>query len=137
MDTSGHADAPPECIVMESSGRARPSVTGNASRREGHVEKERHPWSGDNVGYPVRRSAGTRDLMISQLGTRVLMSAQLGFFCAGSPPHSREIPEDPDSASKRQQWKTNDEDSTDIEEYVECPSAHWMDGSSLRITILL
>ena len=58
-------------------------------------------------------------------------------FCAGSPPHSREIPEDPDSASKRQQWKTNDEDSTDIEEYVEYPSAHWMDGSSLRITTLL
>ena len=58
--------------------------------------------------------------------------AQLGFFHAGSPPHSREIrdaeeiPEDPDSASKRQQWTTNDEDSADIEEDVEYPSAHWM-----------
>ena len=46
MDTVGHADAPAACIVMESSGRAGPSVTGNDSRREGHAEKERYPWSG-------------------------------------------------------------------------------------------
>ena len=52
MDTLGHADAPAACIVMESSGRAGPSVTGNASRREGHAEKERHPLSGENVGNP-------------------------------------------------------------------------------------
>ena len=37
-----------------------------------------------------------------------------------------EIWEDPDSVSKRQQWKTNDADSAEIAEYVECPSAHWM-----------
>ena len=75
MDTLGHADAPAACIVVESSRRAGPSVTGNASRREGHAEKERHPWSGENVGNPVRRSAGTRDLM----------SAQLGFLCEADP----------------------------------------------------
>ena len=46
-------------IVMESSGRAGPSVTGNASRREGHAEKERYPRSGENVGNPVWRSART------------------------------------------------------------------------------
>ena len=40
MDTLGHADAPAACIVMESNGQAGPSVTGNASRREGHAEKE-------------------------------------------------------------------------------------------------
>ena len=50
-------------------------------------------------------------------------SAQI--FDAGSLPHSREIREageireDPDSASKRQQWTTDDEDSVSIEEYVE------------------
>ena len=75
MDTLGNADAPAACIVMESSGRAGPSVTGNASRREGNAEEERHPWSGENVGNPVRRSAGTRDLM----------SAQFGFFTLGHP----------------------------------------------------
>ena len=35
-----------------------------------------------------------------------------------------DIPEDPDSASKRQHWTRSDEDSTDIEEYVEYPSVH-------------
>ena len=60
------------------------------------------------------------------------MSAQLGFFYAGSPRHSPEIRdageirEDPDSASKRQQLTTHDEHSADIEEYVEYPSAHWI-----------
>ena len=50
-------------------------------------------------------------------------------FVAWSPRHSweirdaEEIPEDPDSASKRQQWTTNDENSFDIEEYVE-----WFDS---------
>ena len=116
MDTLGHADAPAACIVLESTRRAGPSVTRNASRREGRAEKERYPWSGENVGNPVRRSAGTRDLM----------SGHMGFFTPGHPPHAGEIREDPDSASKRQQWTTNDEDSADIEEYVGYPSPHRM-----------
>ena len=48
MDTSGHVDAPAACIVTE-----------NASKKEGHAEKERHPWSVENVGNPVRKSAGS------------------------------------------------------------------------------
>ena len=54
------------------------------------------------------------------------MSAQLGFFTLGHLPDAGEIQEDPDSASKRQQWTTNDEDSADIDKYVEYPSPHWI-----------
>ena len=43
-------------------------ATRNTSRREGHGEKERHPWSGENVGNPVRRKAGNKDLVRTQLG---------------------------------------------------------------------
>ena len=52
MATLGRADGTAGCIVMESSRRAGPSRIGNASRRERHAGKERHPWSGEKVGNP-------------------------------------------------------------------------------------
>ena len=119
MDTLGHADAPAACIVVESSRRAGPSAIGNASGRE-KVSWHKHLMNAQR-GNPVRKSAGTKDLM----------SARLGFYLRLTR-HSWEIRdagkilEDPDSASKRQRRTTKDEDTADIEEYVEYPSAHWM-----------
>ena len=59
------------------------------------------------------------------------MSAELGFLLPGSPlsgtpGYAEEFQENPESAPKRQQLTTNDEDSVGVEEYAEYPSAHWM-----------
>ena len=63
------------------------------------------------------------------------MSAPLGFLMPGQTGTPGKSGMHPDSASKRQQWTTNDENSADFEEYVEYSSAHWM--VQLRINILL
>ena len=61
-------------------------------------------------------------------GTRVLMSAQLGFFKPGHPPHSKEIRD----AGEIQE----DPDAADIEEICRV-SSRSLDGSTLRSNNLL
>ena len=91
-------------------------------RRESSAEVSRHRHLMDaQRGNPVRRSAGTR----------VLMSAQLGFLLpghSGTPGKSRMRRKSEKIQILRRNGSSgrNDQDSADIEECVVFPSAHWM-----------
>ena len=137
MDTlKRHAGAPAACIGVESSGRAGPSVTGSESRREGHAEIGTISMERGKRRESSAEVSRHRDLMNSveiQCGGQPAQgfderSARI--FHAESPPHSREIRdageirEDPDSASKRQQWTTNDEMTNDIQDTFPDSSNH-------------